>query len=122
MFDPGVPNITVVRELDGGGAGVGGAGFDAGAPNIMVWFFAGGGAAAAGVPNIMVLLADAARAGGGAGSAPGLRAVKTCPQRVHWTGAPCGGISASSSTYVVEHFSQEICTHELLPHPCVTDP
>ena len=37
-------------------------------------------------------------------------AVKTEPQRVHWTGAPPGGISRSSSSYSVEHLTQEMRT------------
>jgi hypothetical protein len=93
----------VVRALEaGGGAGGGGAALAPGTPNIIVWFFAAGGAvgAAAGLPNIIVLLpgAEAALAGTGAGSAGANLAVNTCPHRVHWTGAPCGGISASSRT------------------------
>ncbi|HYV48832.1 MAG TPA: hypothetical protein VFA20_28430, partial [Myxococcaceae bacterium] len=94
------------------GAGAGAVGAEA--PNICVDGRSGAGAvggdelgrAAGGAgadPNIWVRLASGGRAAGaGAGAeaaaaAPGGYAVNTCPQRVHWTGAPPDGIRRSSS-------------------------
>lgn len=110
------PNICVDDDFRGASpAGGAGGGFD---PYVIVFEFAavigtrgseGDGVAAA--PGMR-----ATAGGGGATSgAEGGFALNTCLHRVHWTGAPAGGSSRSSRTYVVPHFSHAICTAGAYP-------
>jgi hypothetical protein len=125
----GPPPNTIVCFAGGGAAApcVGGAEAGAaGTPKAMVCCEPGAPPefVPAPRPKTIVALAGLCSAGGrlGAASWPFPFAMKTCPHRVHWTGAPCGGISASSSRYVVAHFSQEICTPSLYHNPLQRGP
>ena len=98
---PAPPNICVDgRSCDGAGAGAPGTG----GRELVPAAPGAGGAAGVPEPKSCVLFVS------GLGGTPGGMAVNTCPQRVHWTGAPPAGINRSSSAYVVPQRSHEICT------------